>query len=373
MPKLVLTDLSVRALKPEARQLTYWDASLSGFGCRISPGGTKTFTLMYGTDRKRHTIGRYPTISLSDARSEAKRLLATRTLGQLSAPSISFSTAFSTYLETHCKTIRPRTAYDYERLLRRHFLGSFAKRPLSEISIRDITRIVDSISPGEGRHALVILKVFFSWAARRGYVNDSPCGKLRTPKQLARSKTLTASEFSQVLAYARSDPQGFNAIILLLIFTGQRRAEIGSLRWDWLDFGRQTLTLPSAITKNKREHMLPLGPLTISTIAAFPRSDDYVFPGRDDDGPFNGWSKCKARFDKNCGIAGWTLHDLRRTFATIHASIGTPPHIIERLLNHVSGTISGVAAIYNRWQYLEEMRVAAANYEQHLQRISGQV
>src|ERR1017187_1836808 len=121
MPKLVLTDLSVRALKPAARQVTYWDVSLSGFGCRISPGGTKTFTLMYGADRKRHTIGRYPAISLSDARSEAKRVLAARTLGQLSTPSISFSTAFSTYLETHCKTIRSRTAYDYERLLRRHF------------------------------------------------------------------------------------------------------------------------------------------------------------------------------------------------------------------------------------------------------------
>jgi len=133
MPKLTLTDLSVRALKATERQLTYWDASLSGFGCRISPGGTKTFTLMYGPDRKRQTIGRYPTISLSDARCEAKRLLAARTLGQLSAPSVTFSAAFSTYLETHCKSIRPRTAYDYERLLRRHFLSSFAKQPLSEI------------------------------------------------------------------------------------------------------------------------------------------------------------------------------------------------------------------------------------------------
>jgi len=171
-----------------------------------------------------------------------------------------FSAAFSTYLETHCKSIRPRTAYDYERLLRRHFLSSFAKQPLSEISVRDITRIVDNISPGEGRHALVILKVFFAWAARRGYVSDSPCGKLRTPKQLARSKTLSAGEFTRVLAHARSDAQGFNAIILLLILTGQRRSEIGYCRWDWLDLGSNTLTLPAAITKNKREHMLPLGP-----------------------------------------------------------------------------------------------------------------
>jgi len=370
MPKLILTDLSIRALKPAHRQLTYWDATLSGFGCRISPGGTKTFTLMYGSDRKRHTIGRYPTISLSDARTEAKRLLAARTLGQLSAPSIPFSDALSTYLETHCKTLRTRTAYDYERLLRRHFLRPFANKSLSEISVHQITRIIDAASPGEGRHALVAVKIFFSWAARRGYVVDSPCGKLRTGAHVSRSKTLTPAELSQLISYARSEPFGFNAIVLLLGLTGQRRTEIGSLRWEWLDVNKQTLTLPSSITKNKREHMLPLGPLALSVVNSVPRTSDWLFPGREGDCQFNGWSKCKARFDKNSGVVGWTLHDLRRTFATTHASIGTPPHIIERLLNHVSGTISGVAAIYNRWQYLDEMRSAVAKYEHHLQQLS---
>ena len=172
-----------------------------------------------------------------------------------------------------------------------------------------------------------------------------------------------------MFSYARSDPLGFNAIILLLILTGQRRTEIGSLRWECLDLGNETLTLPSSVTKNNREHALPLGPLAISVIGAIPRVNDYVFPGREHDGHFNGWSKCKARFDTNCGVAGWTLHDLRRTFATIHASIGTPPHIIERLLNHVSGQISGVAAIYNRFRYINEMREATLAYERHLQEL----
>lgn len=135
--------------------------------------------------------------------------------------------------------------------------------------------------------------------------------------------------------------------------TGQRRTEIGSL----------------PMTKYKREHTLPLGPLAISTIGAIPRSDDYMFPGREQEGPFNGWSKSKARFDINCGVIGWTLHDLRRTFATVHASIGTPPHVIERLLNHVTGTISRVAAISNRWHYMDEMREAVSTYERHLQRL----
>ena len=82
--------------------------------------------------------------------------------------------------------------------------------------------------------------------------------------------------------------------------------------------------------------------------------------------PFNGWSKSKAALDNASAVPGWTLHDLRRTYASKLAALGVPPHIIERLLNHMSGTISGVAAIYNRYQFMPEMRAAVAKYETHL-------
>ena len=87
---------------------------------------------------------------------------------------------------------------------------------------------------------------------------------------------------------------------------------------------------------------------------------------------FNGWGKCKEEFDRACGVTGWTLHDLRRTFATNLAALGIAPHVVERLLNHSSGTISGVAAIYNKFQYMDEMRAAIALWEERLASLLAQ-
>ena len=109
-----------------------------------------------------------------------------------------------------------------------------------------------------------------------------------------------------------------------------------------------------------------------------PRLNEYVFPAARDrlkHKPatiFNGWSKPKVAFDKACPIAAWTLHDLRRTFATNLAALGTPIHVTEKLLNHISGTVSGVAAIYNRHAYLDEMRAAIDAWEKRLSVILSQ-
>ena len=92
----------------------------------------------------------------------------------------------------------------------------------------------------------------------------------------------------------------------------------------------------------------------------------YFFPARGSQVPFNGWSKCKNALDKKVAITPWTLHDLRRTFATQLAALGTPIHITERLLNHVSGTQSGIVAVYQRHNYMDEMRAAIERYETHL-------
>ena len=95
--------------------------------------------------------------------------------------------------------------------------------------------------------------------------------------------------------------------------------------------------------------------------------NDQIFPAEGKpSGTFSGFSKCKKRFDLDCPIEHWTLHDLRRTFATHLASLRVPPHIIERILNHSSGTISGVAAIYNRFSYQDEMREAIMLWEMKL-------
>jgi len=104
---------------------------------------------------------------------------------------------------------------------------------------------------------------------------------------------------------------------------------------------------------------------------------NYLFPARGSGAPskpFNGFSKSKLALDKKLGdkFSPWTLHDLRRTFATNLAKLGTPIHATERLLNHTSGTMSGIVAVYQRHDFQKEMREAVDKWEKRLLEIVGQ-
>ncbi|NOZ31806.1 MAG: integrase arm-type DNA-binding domain-containing protein, partial [Alphaproteobacteria bacterium] len=148
MPKLQLTDPTIRALKvPPSGQVTYWDNKLPGFGCRISQGGQKTFVVMYGPRelRRRKVVGKYPVQSLKDARDEAKMVMAEITLGIIEARAVSFSylEAVERYLAEVRQRTRPRTIRDYERLLLRFF--PFGKRQLSDITKQDIERCLSKL------------------------------------------------------------------------------------------------------------------------------------------------------------------------------------------------------------------------------------
>jgi integrase len=375
LPKILLTDISLRALKvPPSGQITYLDKTLSGFGVRVSQGGTKTFVLVHGPTRQRTTIGRFPIISLSDARTRAKQLLAERTLGKTAPARVSFDEAKTRFLETREQKNRPRTVADYKRLLSRHF--NFGRTQLSEITTSEIERRVRKLAhaPAEATHALVAAKTFFRWCVKRRYLQTSPCDGLDAPKTPeGRERVLTDEELRKVLSMATSEPFPFGPIVTLLILTGQRRGEIGALKWNYIDLQERVITLPASLTKNRRQHTFPYGKTIADLLAAAPKQGDYLFPAARShvrDKPttvFNGWPKAKAALDaKLDGVAPWTLHDLRRTFSSNLAAIGVAPHVTERLLNHISGKISGVAAIYNRHSYMDEMRAAVTAWETRL-------
>jgi integrase len=372
MPTVHLTDISIKALKaPEQGQTTYWDASLPAFGIRVSQGGTKAWTVVHGETRKRITIGRYPVISLQQARGEAKRVLAEITLGNGGGVGMRFEEALASFLTTHCAVKnKPGTAKETERLLRRHFLPTLKNRVLEDISTRDFTAIVDRAleTPSEAKHAFTAGKTFFRWAARRRYIRHSPADGLAAPsKSVARDRVLSDEELVRVYCVARRRGHPFGTIVELLLLTGQRRSEIGSLRQSFVDHSTKVITLPGGLTKNGREHTFPYGELVARALReAMPNGELLFAARRTTERSFCGWSKGKAAFDRECGIDHWTLHDLRRTFSTIQARIGTPPHITERILNHQVGTLTAIAKIYNRYSYLDEMREAMLNYEREL-------
>ncbi len=154
----------------------------------------------------------------------------------------------------------------------------------------------------------------------------------------------------------------FGRIVQLLILTGQRKSEIGELTWSYIS--EDTVALPSAITKNGHEHTFPLGDVAKSLLPK--RGEGYLFRATGSEERYNGYYYHLKKLQEISETSGWTLHDLRRTFATNLSALGVPIHVTEKLLNHRSGTLNGVAAIYNRHAYMDEMRQAIKQWELHL-------
>jgi integrase len=362
MPKILFSDVGVRSLSaPQSGSVDYWDKSLPRFGCRVSQGGTKTFVLNIHNSRR--AIGRYPIITLSQARTEARRLLAEKTLGKIRPMSMSVKQAQKLFIEDKKLRRRWRTVRDFEYQFKRHYSLS---GQLEDVTFAEMLRRLERIkSPSSYNSALASGRAFFNWCMRRRYITESPVMGLSRRYTPSRSRVLTDDELKAV--WVASDQCGmFGVIVKLLILTGQRRGEICALRSEY--FSNNQCTLPASLTKNGREHTFPTGPLCMSLVSSLRQTDtSLLFPARGKtNSPFNGWSKGKAELDKLSCVTGWVLHDLRRTFATGLAELGTSPHIIEKLLNHITGTISGVASIYNRFKYEKECRAAIEAWDAKL-------
>ncbi len=229
-----------------------------------------------------------------------------------------------------------------------------------------------SSTPSEARHAFVAIRTYLNWAVRSGYLDRNPIqGISPPPTNGSRERVLSDFELGTLYGHARAYAYPYGHIVALLILTGQRRGEIAALEWDWIDRDDRTITLPSTLTKNKRTHVFPYGELTAAILSEIPEGQ-YLFPasrthvrGRPTT-IFNGWAKGKPAFDMGLQIAPYTLHDLRRTFSSNLAALATPIHVTEKLQNHVSGSPRGVAAVYNRHTYMEEMCEAIAKLDAHI-------
>ena len=297
----MLTDKLIRSAKPPERgSVAIFDTTIRGLCLRISVGGTKSFCLVHGKKRTRTNIGKYPQLSLAEARSECRRIIAERTLGLRNPePSLAADKAVEAFIAACELRNKPRTVADYRRLLTRHFVREFGSRSLDAIKTRDISRIIDGLraTPTEQNHAHTAMAIFLRWCVRRGYIEQSPMERLQLPARLkARARVLPEEELATI--WAVSDGQGpFGQIVQLCILLGQRRSEIGQLQWDWIDERERTITFPAAVIKNNRSHTIPYGAMASAIINAIPRRSIHLFPGRDPARPFVGWSKCKLRLD----------------------------------------------------------------------------
>lgn len=367
-----LTDISIKSLAAPATGVIYYsDDVLTGFGVRVSQGGTKSYVLTHGTRRQKETIGRVGVIALHEARAEAKRRLAEYTLGKQRPQSMNWCAAVETYLAEVQRRCKSSTHGSYKYVLDRHF--RYGDTKLSELSSCDFQNKLDKLvrTPSEHQHAFIVLRAFIRWSYRRHYLDTNPMDRMTAPHRYRpRERVLSDDELKRVWIAAREMETTFGTIVRLLILTGQRIGEIAKLTTDMV--GEDTITLPASLTKNSREHTFPIAPATKSLLGHPRRVRGFLFPARgtNDERPYNGFSNPKATLDRLADVHDWTLHDLRRTFATGLASLSVPLPVIERLLNHISGSFAGIVGVYQRYDFMPEMRNAVARWERHIQQLA---
>lgn len=364
-----LTDISIRTLKaPPQGAVVFSDDLLSGFGVRVSEGGTKSFVLTHGPRRTRETIGRVGVVSLADARAKAKLRLARYTLGKDKPKAISWTAAKEEYLAERKAKLRESTYRSYTYFLDRIFRYGTTK--LTDITPHDLADSLAKLdhAPVSQRYAFGTIRAFMHWAHRKHYLDRNPMERMQSPHPYeARERVLTNAELARVWRAAGDDT--FGKIVKLLILTGQRRGEIAQLKAGMV--GNDKITLPAALCKNRRAHTFPLGGLARTFLDPNLAGDEYLFKGRGKETPFDGWSKCKPKLEERADVHDWTLHDLRRTFASGLAALGVSIPVIERLLNHISGSFGGIVGVYQRYDYMPEMREAIRKWENHICEIGG--
>ncbi len=380
---------------PRRRELS--DGKQTGLYFIIQPSGARSWAYRYrfGGKSKKFTIGPYPAISLAAARAKAAAA-SVKVVGEVDpaaekkaeriAKTVpaddTIATIIKQFVAAHCKRkLKARSAREVERLLTKEIAAPWGERPLSHIGKKDIHALLDAIverpAPITANRTLAWLHTLFNWAVERGVVNANPCIGIRPPAdETARDRVLSDDELAALWRASDGLAQPYSEFIKLLILTGARRNEIAELRWREVDLDAKVWTLPKERAKNAREHTIPLSDLAVEVLKGLPRIDgsDLIFTlnGKN---RISAFSLTKDRLNARMptGTAHWQFHDLRRSLASGCARLGVAVHVVEALLNHKSGSIRGVAAVYNRYSYDTEKRAAAEAWARHVEAlVSGE-
>jgi len=215
---------------------------------------------------------------------------------------------------------------------------------------------------------LAAIKKLFAWYLDGGAIETNPIAGLKPPsKEISRDRVLSELEIRKCWAAAEIEDWPFRQFVKVLMLTAQRRGEVAEMKWSEIDFDAAIWTIPAARAKNGTAHNVPLAPITLEILASTPRiaGSEFVFTttGRS---PISGFGRLKDRLNRVVCGEEWRLHDLRRTAATNMAMLGVQPHIVEAVLNHRTGIISGVAAVYNRHAYIREKQEALFQWAEYL-------
>lgn len=380
------TQKSVEQFKPADKRREIPDALLTGLYLIVQPavtGGAKSWAVRYrhaGKPRKL-TIGPFPAFDLLTARNDAKEALQLvakgidpaaekRTAKQEAASGRDLvETIVGQFLERHAKGKKSHD--EIKRMLDHDVLPAWRGRRIQDITRRDVIELMDGlvdrgVGPMTNRVFSVVRKLF-NWCVGRDIIVASPFVGLRPPvAEISRDRVLTDDEIKAFWQGTETLGYPFGPLFRLMLLTGQREGEVAGM--TTAELHGDLWSLPKERTKNGRPHDVPLSDEAKAIVHALPRMVGtkllFTTTGKTS---VSGWSRAKRTLDnKMQPEEPWVLHDLRRTLATGMQRLGIPPHITEAVLNHKSGTIKGVAAVYARHDYADEKRSALAAWSRYV-------
>jgi len=381
--------LATLTCPPGRTEIIYWDGSLSGFGLRCRADGSRRWVVQYRAKvggQRRSALGDPALVTLTKARKAASALLAEAKVGNDPAGERerlrqceTVKQLIDAYLAAQKTHLRPRSYAEVARHL------SVAAKPLhgkhaDAVTAREVVLLLDAVKNERGPYSAnrlrAALSALFAWAMKQQRMAANPVAATnRVTEERSRDRVLGLDELATIWA-ATSGGGDHERIVRLLLLTGARREEVGAMAWSELtvnDDGTASWALPSSRTKNGKPLDMVLPPLAVQQLPERREGRAYVFgTGK---GGYSGWSVAKKAIDTRIGRMGhpldeWRLHDLRRSFVTHLNESGIEPHVIEALVNHISGTAkAGVADVYNRAAYAVPKKNALALWALTIEKI----
>jgi integrase len=393
----MLTAKELQKLKPKDKPYEVLDGE--GLYITVRPSGAMSFNLRFrfAGQPRNLTIGPV-SIGLAEARrlateargeiarghdpcaqKNARKAAVVAAVKALKEPAQdSVAAVAERFLAKHVRPkLRPSSAREAERLLHRVILPKLGERRLGEVSRAEMRQLIEDIAdrgaPIVANRVLALLRALCNWAKGQDIIAVSPCDGLKPPApERSRDRILSDEEIMLFWQACEAIGWPFGPLAQMLLLTGQRRDEVGAMTWGEIDMKSATWRLTGERVKNAREHAIPLSSQAMRLLQNLPRihgDKGFVFT-TSGAGPVDGFSRAKNRIDMAILEAArrddssakepphWQFHDLRRTCASGMASLRVQPHVVEAVLNHASGTIKGVAAVYNRYRYEDEKRAA---------------
>ncbi|MEX0720606.1 MAG: integrase arm-type DNA-binding domain-containing protein [Balneolaceae bacterium] len=379
------TDSKIRSIQTQSKRKEYYDKHTKGLCLRITPKGTKSFSYEYKNSvgsKKRMTIGRYPDISLKQARDKILQLKAQLSEGidpkhnQEKEKEYSVRELCNKYLDEGTTHLVVKTRSEYERYIHDYILPKFGGENSARITKREVAEFLDKIAFQDehlttSNRVKSTLSSVYSFANRKFLIDHHPVQGIEKKPEKSKERVYSDKELQQLWFEFEKYPQPTGLLFKILLLCGRRLSEAMQAKWEHVTFGDNPIWLiPAENAKNKKELTIPLNGLVLEEfikLKELSTKDRYVFESPVDPNlHISSISTAKKYVRERSGIEDFTPHDLRRTAITKLAELGTPREVIEKISNHNQGTSNNVHLVYNRHHYLKEMDEALQKYSDHI-------